>query len=303
MNFTLPLAARTDAASAAAWMARLAFMFTVLAAGGCADLKAVKKFSDDTTTLGGAVALIVQDTPETCRRRLAFDTVIRELSADRQAAGKNVCDDIAKSASAMGDLNAATIGYAKALASLADDKVAVYTSELDGIKASVAQLKDDADKPYVDKEKADAAASLADLILKAFTEGYRQSKIREMLGAHDDLARQAEVFKRFIDRGYLGFLTNEEQNVDGLLLDLGKYAKSEPLRARELSRDLTQHKERLKERREGAQGTRKALDEMVTSHKKLRDNASDLTSKDVFEALDAYASAIKDVRKKFQAAF
>ncbi len=276
----------------------------VLFVSDCADLKAVRKFSDDTTTLTGAVALLIQDSPESCRRRLAGDTVIRNLAGPDQERAKQACDEVAKAVAAIADLNNVTLAYAKALGALADDKLAVYSADLRAVKASAALLKDGADKPYIDKSKLDAAGSLADLILKAFTEGYRQREIAKMLTKHDDLAKQADFLKRFISRGYVQFLTNEEGNLESTSDYLTKtYGKTEPLRARELKRDLGQLQQKLADRKKGAQGTLKALDDMVAAHQKLREDVDNLSPKELLDLLDNYGKSISDVRKSLQAAF
>lgn len=282
----------------------LVVLLSALAACGCADLKGVKKFSEDTTTLTGTVAVLIQDTGDSCRRRLTTDVTIRKLSAEDLKTRQAGCDDLGKAASAIGDLNNVDLAYAKALGALADDKLVVYTAEVGEVKTSVAQLKDGSDKPYVDSSKLDAAGSLADLVLKAFTESYRQRQISNMLNAHDDLAKQADVLKLFIQRGYLPTLKNENDNLESALLDLERfYGKTEPLRAGELKNDFEQMQKKLADRKTGAEGAVKALDKMVQTHQKLRDEANDWKSQELLDLLDGYGKQITDVRKKLRAAF
>lgn len=282
---------------------------TILA--GCAsanfpaDLPAVSSFSTDTVALADSVDRIAQDTGNSCLRRLALDVPIKGISDENRSKYADVCDQLKQASRLFVELNGTTRAYGRLLGQLADNKLVVFAPEITGVKSAVSQIQSSG-SPYFESARLNAAESLADVVLRAASDAYRQKEIKRVLDHHDDLVQLATLLQTYIKRAYLPVLDNEEGNIDGMeeILTV-KYLESnlEPLRARELREDLKQQKANLADRRKAALAALDALSNMVQTHSQLLQDYGKKDDKLLIRMLNDYGKQILDVGKQIRAAF
>lgn len=273
-----------------------------LAMTGCASLPSVKSFSANTIALADSINLIAQDTSASCLRRLALDVPIKGLSQELRLSYADVCSQLKQASGLLIDLNGTTSAYGRVLGQLADDKLVSFDAEIEDAKGAIIKLK--SSHSYFDAAQLDAVGSLADVVLRATTDGWRQKEIRQVLDHHDDLVQLAGVLQTFINHAYLPVLANEAGNLDGLEEILNdRHIRTEPLRARELLELLKQQRINLAERKKTANDALNAITKMVEVHASLLKNANKLDDKELIQLMGDYGRKIRDVRKQIQSSF
>lgn len=283
----------------------IAILMVALAMTGCANLPAVGSFSTNTIELADSVDRIAQDTSASCLRRLALDVPIKGIGDDKRQQYADACSQLKQSSDLFIELNATTRAYGRVLGQLADNKLVSFDSEVDSVKGAISKIRNGA-SPYYGPAQLNAVGSLADVVLRAATDAYRQREIRRMLDHHEDLVQLASVLSAFITRGYLPVLSNEAGNLDSLeeiLNDRFISTKLEPLRARELLELLRQQRANLAERKKAAGDALNAIARMVEVHSQLVQNADKLDDKTLIELVRDYGRRIRDVRKQIQSSF
>lgn len=270
---------------------------------GCADLPAVRSFATNTVALANSIDQIAQDTSASCLRRLALDAPIKGLNEKERKDYIEVCTKLKEATDLFVELNKVTRNYGNVLGQLADDKLVSYTTEIGNVKSSIEKIKAD-NNQYFDGSQVNAVGSLADLLLHALTDAYRQKEIKQMLEHHEDLVKHSLVLQTFLNRAYLPTLKNEEDNIDSIEETIKtKYLSTEPLRANELLESLKQQRTNIVDRRKTANDCLNAISKMIDAHGKLRQNANNLDNKLLVQLLDDYSSRISDVKSQIQKSF
>lgn len=273
-----------------------------LAITGCAELPAVKNFSANTIALAGSIDRIAEDTSASCFRRLSLDIPIKGISIEKRNQYADVCDQLKQSSDLFIDLNSTTRGYAQVLGQLADNKLVIFDADVAGVKNAIAKLESSTGQVYFNAAQLNAVGSLADVVLRAATDAYRQQEIRRLLEHHEDFVQLAAVLQTFIRRAYLPTLANEEGNLGSLEEILNdKYINLEPLRARELLELLKQQRVNLAGRKKAANDALIGIEKMVEVHRQLLQSADN--SKLLIGLLKDYGLQIQDVRKQINASF
>lgn len=267
---------------------------------GCANLATVKQFSTDTLTLTDALDLIVKDGGASCLRRLSLDAPIRGYNDEKRKEQAAVCDALKQDSAAFLVLNNTTRAYGQVLGQLADNKLVTFSAEVSGVQGAISTLQNSG----VDASQLNGASAIANLVLHAATDAYRQREIKRVLDHHDDLVQLAGVLQTYLQRAYLPALDNEAGNLENLHdLLTERYLKIEPLRSRELLEILLQQRASLAERTNTAHSALAALSKMLETHQQLRQNADPLDNKDLAQFLNDYGKQIQNVRTQINAAF
>ena len=284
-------------------------LVTLLTGGltGCAtaNLPAVHTFSTDTIALADSIDRLADDTSASCLRRLALDVPIKGISDADRMKYADICAQLRQAASQFIALNGTTRAYGRILGQLADNKLTLFSAEINDVKGALSQIRN-AGSSYFEPAQLNAVGSLADVVLRATTDATRQKEINQVLDHHDDVVQLAALLQTFIRRGYLPVLDNEQGNLDGMEdILVVKYLKSglEPLRARELLETLKQQRTNLTERRMAANAALDAISKMVEVHGQLLQNANRPDDKLLIGLLNDYGRQIHEVSQQIQAAF
>ncbi len=272
---------------------------------GCAaNLDGVRRFASDTDTLVGGVNTQLAYLPVSCEHRLSLVELIHGSDADISHQPKTACDDLAVSAKAATEMTMGVDEYAKALGALAQDNLATYSSELDGLGASLKNLKKSDQSPVVSVDKVDALNKLTNLILEAATKGMRQHELKAMLAEHDSLATILNQLASMMDSEYVVALQLEQGEYKTKLVTLKKvYGKSEPIRVRELERDFTASSNQLDAKIAAAKTSAQALRDLTAAHEKLKENADKLDAVDQIKEINDFRKQMVDVRDALAKAF
>ena len=288
-------------------LAAYLLLATLLTGGltGCAsaNLPVVNTFSTDTIKLADSIDRLAEDTSASCLRRLALDVPIKGISDTERMKYAQICEELRQAASLFIALNGTTRAYGQILGQLADNRLTMFSAEINDVKGALSQVRN-AGSPYFEPAQLNAVGSLANVVLRAATDASGQ--IRQVLDHHDDVVQLASLLQTFIRRGYLPVLDNEQGNLDGMEeILVVKYLKSglEPLRARELLETLKQHRSNLAERRMAANAALVAISKMVEVHSQLLQNADKPDDKLLLELLNDYGRQIFEVSKQIRAAF
>jgi hypothetical protein len=180
----------------------IAFLLLGLALSGCADLSAIRKFSDISTEAEN-YKQISEDYINIPERIKYFEEGADHERLEKiRKARENQLKGIL-------DLHEAVAQYMKSLGELADDKQVSYTGSLDALKDQVVALP--AVKGLnVSATTVDAFSTLADLLTHAVADAYRRKKLQEFIGrANLEIITITSAQKDIIGKAYKQSLNNE----------------------------------------------------------------------------------------------
>lgn len=276
----------------------------VLALSGCASLPEIRNFSADTVALADSVDRIAQDTGASCLRRLSLDIPVKGLTEENRQAYADVCSQLKQASALFIDINGITRAYGMALGALADNRLVTYEAEISGAKDAIARLNDQAGAAYFSPAQLNSVASLADVVLHATTDAYRQKEIKRVLNHHEDLVALAGMLETYIRRAYLPVLENERGNLDSLAEILNeRHLRTEPLRARELLEFIKQQRVNLSERNKAANDVLSAISKMIEVHALMLEGSDKLDRQEFAGLMSEYGRRIRNVRQQIHSAF
>ncbi|MBI4996740.1 MAG: hypothetical protein HZC22_07555 [Rhodocyclales bacterium] len=287
---------------------RTMMLWGVLAAAlvsGCAtNLEGVRRFASDTDALVGGVNTQLAYLPVSCEHRSSLVELIHGSDAEISRQTRSVCDDLAVSARAAASMTLGVDAYAKALGALAQDGLATYTSELDGLATSLKGLHKGDSTPVVSADQAEALGKLTRLVLEAATKGMRQRELKTMLAEHESLAVILNQLAAMMELDYVVALQLEQREYATKLVTLKRvYGDKEPIRVRELERIFTASGRQIDARIAAARASAQALHDLVAAHARLRENADRLERVDQIKEVNRYRKQMVDVREALARAF
>ncbi len=282
----------------------LVLLLGVLMQGCATNLEGVRRFAKDSDTVITASNAQFTYLPTSCNNRLVLVALIQGPDSDVVKDTKAACDDIAVAAKAAIGMTKVVSEYAKALEALAQDKFATYSSELDGLAGSVKGLKDSKQVPIVPASSVDALNKLTNLIFEAATKGLRQRELKAMMAQHDALATVLEQVASMMESEYVAALQTEDSEYRQKIVVLKRaFAEREPLRVRELERDLTAARSGVTDKIDAAKKTAAALRGLIAAHAALRDNIEKPQVVDQLRAINDFRKQTNDVREALTKAF
>jgi hypothetical protein len=191
----------------------------------------------------------------------------------------------------------AAIGYIDGLTSLSNKDLTSY--KMDAMTKALTAGK--FGTITIDKKQADAYKSIADLLLKAFTDKYRNRKLKEYVKEAN------EPFKVLISS--LDF--NLSENLSGILNayeegirnDFFTWTKKDStlsnFEKRIVTKEYYQHLENIEARHKEILTYSRTLKKIRDGHQKLADNVDKLSNDEIKRQLFQYASDIKDIISEF----
>lgn len=285
-------------------MLLLGMMAAALVSGCATNLEGVRRFASDTDVLVGGVNTQLAYLPVSCEHRLSLAELIHGNDADISRQTRSTCNDLTVSARAAGSMTKGVDAYAKALGALAQDSLVTYSSELDGLAASLKGLKKGDSTPVVSPDQADALGKLTRLVLEAATKGMRQRELKAMLAEHDSLTVVLNQLAAMMELEYVVALQLEQREYATKLVTLKRvYSDKEPIRVRELERIFTTAGRQAEERIAAARTSVQALRDLVAAHAELGENADKLDRVDQLKEVNRFRKQMVDVREALAKAF
>jgi hypothetical protein len=191
----------------------------------------------------------------------------------------------------------AALGYIDGLTSLSNKDLTSY--KMDALTKAL--TAGNFGTITIDKKQADAYKSIADLLLRAFTDKYRNKKIKAYVKEAN------EPFKVLIFS--LDF--NLSQNLSGILdafkegisSDFFTWTRKDStlsnFEKRIITKEYYQQLEKIEIRQKELQTYSKTLKKIGEGHQKLADNVDKLSNDEIKRQLFQYASDIKDIISEF----
>lgn len=283
----------------------LAACLSISVLAGCAtNLDGVRRFAKDTDTLVAGVNTQIAYLPTSCQHRLNLVELVRGRDTDLYRDTKQACDDMTVAAKAAGGMTKAVTEYAKAFAALAQDSLATYSTELDGLSSSVKALKKSDQTPALSPDKVAALEKLANLLLETATKGMRQRELKHMLAQHDALAAILDQLAGTLENEYVLALKLEDDEYAGKLVLLRRvFAEKEPLRVRELEREFETSRQSIADKVQTANKTAQGLRDLIKAHAALKEKANSLDTANELKELNDFRKRVVEVHDALAKAF
>jgi hypothetical protein len=285
---------------------RIVFLLVTVGAlvSGCAtNLDGIRQFAKDVDKLATNANTQFAYMPTSCEHRLKLVELVRGNDSETAKETKAVCEELGASAKAAIGMAKGVTEYARALGSLAQDDLATYSSELDGLGKSLKGLKRRDQTPVVPDDKIDALQKLSNLILDTATQGLRQREIKRMFTEHDAVSSLLQQLAAILESEYVLALEIEESEYAGKLALLRRnFAEREPLRVHELEREFATARQGITDKKIAAKKSAEALRGLIAAHAALRDSGKLNTAHQLKEIVE-FRKRVVEVRDAFDKAF
>lgn len=190
-------------------------------------------------------------------------------------------------------------GYFTALAGLTDDRVVSYDRSIGQLAGS---LEDDAG---LDPEQVRAVADLAAFAASVATDGYRRSKLTNVIEQQNaNVTVVIDALTRIVGTDYASILDVEEAGMEAFYRSaLAEGAEGEPLAAILVRDTRDARAEELREKRSALAAYVKALAAMKAGHQRLYEGRRDLDARALARELAGYAAQLEELLPALRDAF
>ena len=282
----------------------IALMF-LGALGGCANLSAVRTFADETKQLSAAFDPMLAGTLTSCtdkyiRKKLItsghFDPVAVETAATE------LCAPITEDNKAIVRLNLLLEQYADTLAALADDRQASYQAELDGLAASLGNVrKAGTQDALVSSDKLNAVTGLTEFLSRIATRHLQKEALRELLNHEAAIKAITEALRDYATLNYRGWLRDERRENEVLYRSLDQ--SNETLAANYLKTILMREDRQAAERDKAIDAFVVSLEQFQKANAEIRRKFDRLDDKELVAQLAGYAKEVSRLRRQVQGAY
>lgn len=285
----------------------LSMLLSVSILTGCGNLAPVRTFADETKKLSAAFDPMLAGSTSSCiekykRRKLLTAPLFDPVAAEKSA--KELCGPIDDDNKIIADINSLLEQYADTLATLADDKLPSYKTELDGLKDSLGKVKKpDSQDALVNSEKLEAITSLTDFLSRIATQHLQKSAIRDLIGHEKAINAIASALSDYATLNYKAWLRDEQREIDILRKSLDEHAKSEPLAANYLKTLLLAEERQVEARAKAVDAFVKSVSALQKSNSELRAKFDHMDDKELLDQLANFAKEVSGLRKQIQDAF
>jgi hypothetical protein len=271
----------------------LALLLLIIILSGCVNLKYVNDFSNASQKGLRQFEEINYSFKQNCLDT-CYDYNINNLNLIPKACECKLSEE-ADSVTLL--IYHAALGYIDGLTSLSNKDLTSY--KMDAMTKALTEGK--FGTLTIDKKQADAYKSIANLLLKAFTDKYRNKKIKEYVKEAN------EPFKVLISS--LDFNLSEnlsgvlEAYEEGIRNDFNTWAKKDltlsNFEKRKVAEEYYQQLDKIETRQKELLTYSKTLKKIAGGHQKLADNVDKLSKDEIKAQLFQYASDIKDIISEF----
>jgi hypothetical protein len=191
----------------------------------------------------------------------------------------------------------AALGYIDGLTSLSNKDLTSY--KMDAMTKALTEGK--FGSLTIDKEQADAYKSIANLLLKAFTDKYRNKKIKEYVKEANEPFKVLIYSLDFnLSENLTGILNTYEAGIER---DFFNWTKKDltlsNFEKRKVAEEYYQQLDKIETRQKELQTYSKTLKKIAGGHQKLADNVDKLSKDEIKAQLFQFASDIKDIISEF----
>lgn len=238
-----------------AWLALAA---VVVAAAGCANTKAVGEFGKQTVGMTDVVKTEFKALEGICAKKAELAINVGNRDDEKPL------EDCKEFKQAQGRLGKYTVDVldqlGKALAALVEDKNFTVSSEIQGVGKAVQGLKGSDGKPLVQPATVDAFTKVANLIADIIAAKMRQDAVQKVVDSTGSMKQLGHVLKAYFvpvpgspiagqKPPYENWVELGDVHLSGIEATLaGALGRQEPIRARELRREVKILKASMAER-------------------------------------------------------
>lgn len=274
---------------------------------GCANLKPVSAFADETKKLSAAFDPMLSGSVETCTEKYIWKKFLTSRIFDPTVAenkAKELCGPIDDDNKIIADFNSLLEQYADTLAALADDKLPSYKAELDGLKTSLGKIKKQASQDaLINSDKLEVVNSLAEFLSRIATQHLQNSAIRELLGHKEAINIITNALNDYAKLNYKAWLNDQQSEIVSLRKSLNDFATNEPLAANYVRTLLLTEEKKIVARNKTIDAFSKSVTELQKTNAELVDKFDDMDNKALLDQLLSLAKEVSGLRKQVKNAF
>src|ERR1035437_4495536 len=187
-------------------------------------------------------------------------------------------------------------GYFEGLTNLSNDELTNY--RLDSISKSVSG--NDLDSMKFDQKETEAYSNISSILLKAFTDGYRISKIKAYIRQANESVKILTSYLSFnLSANLNGKIDIQIQKAEKTCFNLTKDKTLSTYEKRLSIKDYFIDIERMQKIKESINTFAKGLKKLAEGHQKLYDNLNTLNADEIKVQITQYGSEIKDIISEF----
>ncbi len=268
---------------------KLFFVGTLLVLSGCVSMESVKNYSTYSRTTIESVKPIAKDFQTSCLRANSYKPLKAYSKCNsEQEASKSI-------------LIVASVldAYGAALGALASDELASYNTQTDDLKGELIKLK------VADEPKIKAVGNLSSLIANAVTKTYQQKEIVKFIKESDDsVISVSNALADIIEQNYVQAISYEISAWEDAYKRVEIIERdAKPLEWEAYSKTQWQQRSDLEAKQAAAISLAKNIRNIGETHHKLKEDANELSSKEVYAIVrnfvDTSKPVIKDVKEAF----
>ncbi len=256
-----------------------------LAMAGCANLSGIRDFAKISSATAEHTQLVSQyvDWPSAQKR---FQPESQYPKLDEMIAKRQAQKD------ALLLRHTLIQEYMDALGHLAADEAVIYDKEVGKLGTAAKDAK------FLDDKEEKAFEAVANLVLRAATDAWRQGKLRELIReSNEPLQTSIAGLKKIVDQGFGGDLDAEKLAINAHY-DIIEAQSSDKAAKAALEEWRTVRLDDVAKREQAIKTYSSALSKIAEAHQKLFDGLDHLNSKELLSTLNGYT---KDLRKAYSA--
>lgn len=258
---------------------------------GCSSMEAVQKYADYSRSTIESVKPVAEDFQASCLR----------ANSAKPFANYNKCSTEQEASKAILMVSNVLSDYGAALGQLSADELVSYDKDIDGLTGEIKNLK----AKGIDDSKVDAIGSLAKFIAKAATSAYQQKQVKKFLNeTNDSLINVTTTLADAIDTNYSQAINLEITSWEDSYQRVERVARNNnPLDWESYSKSQWKTRAELSEKLKAAKNLSENIKRIGVTHTKLKNDANDLTSKEVAAIVKSFINdatpVIKEINKTF----
>jgi len=272
---------------------RAVFVLACIAAAGCTDPPAVKRFAAASASAGEKFPEISKDIKGSCARREGY-RLVGSWDADLDSLERVTaftCAPYARTVSRLDKSHKVLMDYIKALGSLSAGELVKYDDAVGRLGDAVGEIAPEEAKHIA------AAEGISGVLAEAVAGKWRRKELGTAIGnANADVQTLTGALCESIERDYARLLDAETEAARKFYMTvIREHRDEEPLTAILLYDRWIGEKKKIETRRETARGYVKVLKKIARGHQDLYDHRGELKSKDVRKLVVEHAAAIEDL--------